>query len=223
MIAVVGWLVLRLRGADEPVRRRGRQTIAVALLVNETIWHLWVWQYVGWTPQTMLPLHVCSVLVWVSAYGLLTRNPTIYEFMYFMGIAGPLQAIITPNAGQYGLPHYRALQTLTAHGLLVIGALYLTVVEGMRPTWHSVRRVILGTLGYLAAVTVVNVLIGSNFAWTMGKPPVVSLLDTLGPWPWYLLPMILLGVVNVVLLYLPFWWLDRRRVRVAATHDRPAA
>lgn len=213
--------MLRFRGADEDTRRRGRQAIAAMLVLNELSWHVWAWHYVGWTPQKMLPLHICSALVWLGAYGLLTRHPTVYEFMYFMGIAGPLQAILTPDAGRYALPHYRALQTMTSHGLLIIGALYLTVVEGMRPTWRSVRRVIVGTSAYIAAVTVVNVLIGSNYVWTLAKPPSASLLNALGPWPWYLVPMILLGVVNVLLLYLPFWWIDRRRVRAAATDERP--
>jgi uncharacterized membrane protein YwaF len=33
----------------------------------------------------------------------------------------------------------------------------------------------------------------------------------MGSWPWYLLPMIGLGILNCVVLYLPFVWLDRRR------------
>ncbi len=50
-------------------------------------------------------------------------------------------------------------------------------------------------------------------AWTLGKPPVVSLLDVPGPWPWYLVPVVRLGILNVLLLYAPFWWADRRRAR----------
>ena len=39
---------------------------------------------------------------------------------------------------------------------------------------------------------------------TVYKPVGPSLLDFLGPWPWYLLSMELIGLVLVVLLYLPF-------------------
>ncbi|HEY3286420.1 MAG TPA: TIGR02206 family membrane protein [Gemmatimonadaceae bacterium] len=216
-LALFGAYMLRHRGADEATRRRGRHTLAVMLVVNELSWHLWAAYYVGWTADKMLPLHLCSALIWVGAVGLVTLNVTIYEFMYFMGIAGPLQAVLTPDAGPYGLPHFRAVQTLVSHGVLIVAALYLTVVEGMRPTWASVRRVILGTMLYMVAVTGVNLALGSNYMWTLGKPPVVSLLDVLGPWPWYLVPVVLLGILNVLLLYLPFWWADRRRARAAAT------
>jgi hypothetical protein len=34
--------------------------------------------------------------------------------------------------------------------------------------------------------------------------------------------MIGLGIINVLLLYLPFWWLDRRSARAAVTTTPPA-
>jgi hypothetical integral membrane protein (TIGR02206 family) len=223
ILVVVGWLVLRRRDADAVTRRNVRYTMAAVLVFNELTWHVWAYHYTGWSIQTMLPLHICSALVWVGAYGLVTLNPFIYEFMYFMGIAGPLQAVLTPDAGRYGLPHFRAVQTLASHGLLIIAALYLTRVEGMRPTWASVRRVIVGTFLYIVAVTVVNVIIGSDYVWTLAKPPTESLLDKFGPWPWYLVPMIAAGVVNVLILYVPFWWMDRRRAAAAGTQRASAS
>ncbi len=222
ILTLFGAYMLRHRGADEATRRRGRFALAGLLVVNELAWHAWASRYLGWSPQTMLPLHLCSALVWLGAYGLVSLNPLVYEFMYFMGIAGPLQAVLTPDAGQYGLPHFRAVQTLVAHGTLIVAALYLTRVEGMRPTLRSVRRVILGTMAYMVFATVLNVLLGSNYMWTLGKPATGSLLDVLGPWPWYIVPMIGLGIINVVLLYLPFWWADRRRALAAATRGSSA-
>lgn len=209
--------LLRFRGADAPTRRRVRMALALCMIASELSWHLWAYEYVGWTLSTMLPLHLCSALVWITAYTLLTMNVAAYEFVYFMGISGPLQAILTPDAGRYGLPHYRALQTLGAHGLLIAAALWLTVVEGLRPTPRSIPRVVLGTLLYMVAVTAVNVAVGGNYMFTLRKPPTASLLDALGPWPWYLVPMILAGTCCVVLLYLPFWWSDRRRTAPAGT------
>lgn len=217
LLVVFGTFMLRFRGADEATRRRARYALAALLVVNELAWHVWAAHFVGWTADKMLPLHLCSALIWLGAYTLVTMNPFLYDFVYFMGIAGPLQAILTPDAGQYGLPHFRAIQTLVSHGSLIIAALFLTRVEGMRPTPRSVRRVILGTMVYMVFVTVVNVALGSNYMWTLGKPATGSLLDVLGPWPWYLVPVVLLGIVNVLLLYVPFWWADRRRAHAAAT------
>jgi len=56
----------------------------------------------------------------------------------------------------------------------------------------------------------VNSQIGSNYLYTHGKLPTPSLLDLLGPHPWYLLSMEALGIVLCMLLYLPFALKDKR-------------
>jgi hypothetical integral membrane protein (TIGR02206 family) len=65
---------------------------------------------------------------------LITKNCLIYEFAYLIGIAGALQAVLTPDLGQYAFPHYRYFQVFISHGLIIISALYMTIVEGFRPT-----------------------------------------------------------------------------------------
>ncbi len=222
VLLLFGAMMMSFRGADEATRRRARLALAAMLVVNELSWHVWVYHYVGWSLTTMLPLHLCSALIWIGAYTLVTMNVPLYEYLYFMGIGGPLQAVLTPDAGRYGLPHFRAMQTMLSHGGLLIAALYLTVVEGMRPTPGSMRRVIVGTLAYMVVVTGINKVLGSNYMFTLHKPETGSILDLFGPWPWYLVPMILAGVVTVLLLYAPFWWMDRRRSWVAATGGRSA-
>ena len=90
--------------ASEQQRKTIRQTMAIILVVNELAWHAWnIWTG-QWTVQTMLPLHLCSVLVFTSAYMLFTKSYSVFEFAYFLGIAGALQALLTPDAGAMGSP-----------------------------------------------------------------------------------------------------------------------
>jgi hypothetical integral membrane protein (TIGR02206 family) len=152
----------------------------------------------------MLPLHLCSALVWLCAYMLISKNRLIYEFAYLIGIAGALQAILTPDLGQYAFPHYRYFQVFISHGLIIISALYMTFVEGLRPTWQSVKRVaIYGNL-YFLVVFGLNFLIGSNYLFIAHKPETASLLDVLPPWPYYILIIELLAAVFILLFYAPF-------------------
>lgn len=81
---------------------------------------------------------IIAFLVWGSIYMLLARSYRFYEVFFFIGIAGGIQALITPNAGDYGLPHFRAIQTMASHALLVIAMVYMTAIEGFRPTWKSI-------------------------------------------------------------------------------------
>ncbi|HOU13125.1 MAG TPA: TIGR02206 family membrane protein [Anaerolineae bacterium] len=192
-------------------RRNFRYALAAILIVNEFAWHLWNWSIGQWTIQTMLPLHLCSVLVWLSAYMLVAKSYAVYEFAYLLGIAGALQALLTPDAGIYGFPHFRFFQVLVSHGAIVTAAIYMTVVEGFRPTWQSVKRVLVGTYLYALNVWVINDLIGSNYLYLARKLETASLLDVLPPWPWYLPIILALAVGFVLLFYLPFALKDMRQ------------
>lgn len=179
-------------------------TMAAILVLNEISWHLWNYFHNEWTLQTMLPLHVCSILVWLSAWMLIKKSYLIYEFAYLLGIGSALQALLTPDLGIYGFPHYRFFQTFISHGFIIIAAIYMTVAEEMRPTWKSILRVFLITNLYMVAVYFINNTIGSNYLYLNHKPPTASILDMLPAWPIYLLYMEALGLVTVLVLYLPF-------------------
>ena len=164
---------------------------------------------------------MCAVLIWLSAYMLVTKNYAIYEFVYFMGLGGAMQAVLTPaDAAAYNFPHYRILQTFVAHGLLINIAIYMTVVEGFRPTLQSFKRVFIGTNLYMIPVFFLNLAIGSNYLFVAGKPDFPTLLDMLAPWPWYIFEIEAIAFAIFFVLYLPFLIKDWRQ---SAQADRQPA
>jgi hypothetical integral membrane protein (TIGR02206 family) len=192
-----------------------RYVLAFVLISAETAWHVWNLATGQWTIQKMLPLHLCSVLVWLSAAMLLTKSYRIYEFAYLLGIAGAAQAIITPDAGQYGFPHFRFFQVFVSHGAIVTSAVFMTIVASYRPSPKSILRVAVAGNLYMLFVAAVNALVGSNYLFIAHKPETASLLDVLPPWPWYILYIEGIGLVMILLLYLPFAVRDWRAKRVA--------
>lgn len=136
-IGLIGW------GQRIPHRwhRPLRVSMAALLLIDEAVLHWWRWTTGQWTVQEMLPFHLCAVLIYLSSIMLITKSNNLYEFVYLFGIAGASQAIITPDVGPYGFPHFRFFQVFISHGLIVTAAVWMTVVEGYRPTLRSLRRV----------------------------------------------------------------------------------
>jgi hypothetical integral membrane protein (TIGR02206 family) len=209
-LAALGALVLLnlflilFRNASEGTKATVRWLLALILIGNEVAWHYWNYVYGRWTIQTMLPLHLCSLLVWTGAFMLMTKNYRVYEFMYFMGIAGAIQALATPGIGIYGFPHFFFFQYFLSHGLILTSAIYMTVVEKFRPTLKSIPRVFIWMNLYALIVYFINIAIGSNYLMINYKPDTPSLLDLLPAWPVYILYMELIGVISVLLLYFPF-------------------
>lgn len=203
----------RLRPHQRPLIRT---LLAGVLLLNIIGWHGWHLAYGLWDIAYMLPFHLCGIMQWSSLFLLTTRNPRIYEFVYFIGLGGATQALLTPDSGNLGFPHFRAFETMISHGSIVTAAIYFTFVEGFRPTWDSVKRVIIGTQLYAIAIFFLNFLIGSNYMFLARKPDVPSLIDALGPWPLYIIPLELIAFATVIILYLPWAMKDRQRVNSPA-------
>ncbi len=201
------------RRASDENRKRFRWALAGVLIVDEFLWHLWNITTGQWTLQTMLPLHLCSVFVFLSAYMLVTKSYSVYEYAYFLGIAGASQALLTPDAGIYGFPHFRAFQVMISHGAIITASVFMTLVEGYRPTRDSLKRVLIGGNIYMAVIFVLNLLIGSNYLFIAHKPATASLMDALPAWPVYIIFIEIIGVVVSLLLYAPFFWSDLRKKR----------
>lgn len=214
--ALVAFLIWGWQEPFERSRNRARLTIATVMLLNEIAWHGWNVATGAWSIRINLPLHLCGISIWSTIYMLYTRDYRLYPIIFFVGLGGAAQAVITPSAGEYGLPHFRAFQTLISHGMLVVAMVFISTIEGQRPTWLSLWKTMLILNVYLVVVTAINYALGSNYMFTLQKPDTASLFDFMGPWPWYLLAAEVLAVALFSLLYLPFALSDRRRRRQAA-------
>lgn len=217
VLGVITLLVLASRWLRlEARQQRGlRVMLAGLLLLNELGWHAWHLYHGLWTLESMLPLELCNLMVLASAWTLLTRSQVGFEFIYLLGIPAASQVLITPALGPYGFPHLLFFQIFISHGGVVLAALYLALQEDMRPRgWRSIRRVAGWTMLYALAIFRLNQFLGSNYLFLAHKPPAVTLLDYLGPWPWYILSMVAIGLLLATALYLPFHLADRHKHKV---------
>jgi hypothetical integral membrane protein (TIGR02206 family) len=194
---------------SERFRRTMRIGLGVTLLLFEVAWQTWCLATGQWDIRENLPLHMCSLFLFINAFMVFTRSYTLYEFSYCLGIGSGLMAFLTPDPGPYGLWHFVPVQTIFGHGLLVSLTLYMTIVEGFRPSWRSIPKTFLFGVSAMILSYIINRFLGSNYIFTLHKPESASLLDLLGPYPWYLLSMLAVGLGLMVVLVAP-WELSKR-------------
>lgn len=154
--------------------------------------------------KTDLPLALCDMGVIVAAIACWWRVRVLVELTYFWGLAGTLQAIITPDLN-VGFPHFVFFQYMAAHIGIVVAALFLVVGLRITPAPRAVGRVMALTAAYTAFVGVVDALSGANYMFLRSPPSNWTLLRVLGPWPWYVVSAAGVALVLLVILDSPFW------------------
>ncbi len=190
--------------------RKVAVAFAVYMLAQECLdrgWHYFVEQD---GILSVLPLHLCGMSVFLTALLLLTRSYAIFEVLYFWGLAGAGMAILTPDV-KFGCPHLLFITFFVSHAQIIIGVAYAAVHWGYRPTIRSLVKVILLTNLYMLVVAPVDWALQANYLFLCEKPAGISLLDALGPWPWYILGMEAAGIVIFGLCYLPWGVADALR------------
>ncbi len=200
-------LWLRRTASERLVRRIG---VAVAIFTAaHEIAKTWAWVAVWKQPLvTGLPLHICGAGVYLTAVLLAWRIFWVYEVVYFWGLAGALQAILTPEL-PYSFAHPFTVSFFLSHGLIIFGLCYATFAFRLRPTWSSIPRVFAITLFFaFIIVAPLNLLLDTNYMYLRGKPVTGSVLDLFGPWPWYIAGTAVFTLASYVFYYLPFWLRD---------------
>lgn len=156
-----------------------------------------------WDIRYNLPLHLCTISLFLSAYMLLTKNYRIFEVLYFFGLGGAIQAMLTPDL-TYTFPHFRFFHFFIAHIAIILAVLYMVWIFKYTVTIGSLIKSFIVLNGLALIAFSVNQLTGANYMFLARKPQGPSMLDWLGPYPWYILSLQLIVLVIFFLLYLPF-------------------
>lgn len=171
-----------------PVSQKYERIFALSLLVMEVLYHVWMMTTGRWTLASSLPLELCSISLLVTIVLLWTGNKHLIDFVFFAGIGGAIQAMATPVL-DLGFPHFRYFHFFYTHIGIILTALYFTWMKGYRPTFEGVLKTMLALNLLLPLLFVVNHLFQGNYMFLREKPYNGSLLDLLGPYPWYILSL----------------------------------
>jgi hypothetical integral membrane protein (TIGR02206 family) len=189
--------------------------LAVVIGVTYLVEHAWFVARGTWSPDFNLPLHLTDVVTVVSVLALWTATPLLVELTWFWALTASLQAVLTPDLGSADFPELLYWTFFITHAGAVVAALVLVVGRRITPRPGAVRRAFVATLAVAAAAATADLLTGGNYMWLREKPEAGSLLDFMGPWPWYIVSAAVLALLLFTLLALPF-----RRARAPADSPR---
>ncbi len=215
VVAAAALVVVGRRYRGTPIPQRLSRTLALvfaAFLVPVQGYFLLPWQD---GIKYSLPLQLCDLAAAAAVWALWSYSSTAFALTYFWGLTLTAQGFLSPVLTGPDFPSLQFLSFFGMHGLVLWAAIYLAWGVGLRPDWHSYRVAVLVTIGWAVVMFVFNLAEGTNYGFLNAKPLATSLLDVLGPWPWYLLSEAILGATAWALITWP--WVRRRASRTAQT------
>jgi hypothetical integral membrane protein (TIGR02206 family) len=192
----------RYRGtaAELPLSRAFAAVFAAVLVPVEVYWLL------PGQPDIKhsLPLQLCDLAAMAAVWALWSHSRMAFALTYFWGLTLTSQAFLSPELNGPDFPSAEFLSFFGLHSLVLWAAIYLTWGVGLRPDWRGYRIALLVTVGWAMVMFAINHVAGTNYGFLNAKPTAKSLLDPLGPWPWYLLSALLLIAATWALLTYPW-------------------
>ena len=179
-----------------------------AVLIFRTVGVHFYWDYLGiWTIESSLPLHLCGLSAILSGLVIFWRNQKAYECLYFWGLPGAFHSLLTPEFTA-GMDSLLFFEYYLSHGGIILSAIYLTWLLGMRPRKGSWWKVFLWSQLLVPIIGFVNWILDANYMYICIKP-IAENPFLIGEWPWYFLGVEFAAIIHFVIIYLPFAYLYR--------------
>jgi hypothetical integral membrane protein (TIGR02206 family) len=209
MIAVLCLLTAKAARSESLSGHRGlRWLIGFVLLAYGAFFYIQQGIEGALTWEYSLPLDLCTLVLISCIISLFGRSRFFIEIAYFWGLGGVVQATVTPDLAR-GFPSLEFMLFFWSHGAILIAIVFLIAGRDFKPRKGSVLRMMIALNIYALVVGATDAIFGWNYGYLCRKPAAPSLLDFLGPWPWYLISLELIAFLTFSILDLPWRWGQR--------------
>ena len=201
---LIFFLGKKYRAADEDKRKKIRIAIASLIMLDEIVKDI-IMPITGQWDWSFLPLHLCSISVFVVFIHALTGNRMLEEYTYAITLPTASMAMAFPDwTGALPCMNLMCIHSFSIHLLLVLYPCLL-LYGGFIPSAKQLFRLI-PIVAFLAFVMYfVNGALGTNFFFVNGGGdgnPLTFLEKYIGGW--YRIAFPVIAAICWIPMYLPF-------------------
>ena len=139
-----------------------------------------------WNVSENLPLHMCGLTNLIACSVIFTKlNKRVFEFFYFAGIIGGIQAFLTPQINNFDGSTFEYISYHTSHAGIILIPIFLLTNLNYSITKFSWFRVWVYLNVIIAFIIPLNFQIDSNYMY-LASPPNVDNPLLIGDWPYYI-------------------------------------
>jgi len=197
VLTVLNCILYRKLG--EKGRKYWRIIIATLLVLDEIYKQIPLFIN-GYFTLEYLPLHLCSINIFVIAFHALKPTKIVGSYLYTVCIPGAMAALLFPTWNALPGANYMLIHSFTVHILLAMYPIVLTVAGEIKPKLKELPKVLLLLAGLATVALICNLLMNANFMFLMYAEPGNPLYLFKELWGSHLLgfPVIIAGVLLVM-------------------------
>ena len=157
-----------------------------------------------WEISKELPVHLCSISGLICCFIMFipkNKRQFLFEFLFYCGIIGGIQAIFTPLLDDYGGYNFFYIQFFFKHAMIIAFPIYLRNNLGMKLTKFSWLKTYFALNVLMILLIQLNNILGSNYMY-VNVPPAVDNPMVIGEWPTYLYWWELFVLILLLLVFL---------------------
>lgn len=152
--------------ANDFKREKIRNIFAIFLIINELF--KTVMLFIGGNYLLdYLPLHLCSINIFIIAYHTRKPNKTIDSFLYLICIPAAIAAILFPTWVELPVLNFMHLHSFTIHILLATYPIMLFVGKDIVPEKKYLIKSVGFALTMMVPIYVINLILDTNFMFLM--------------------------------------------------------
>ena len=154
-----------------------------------------------WNISENLPLQLCGISNLIACFILfIPKNKTLFEFFYYAGIIGAIQAFLTPQINNFDGTNYEYVEYYISHGGILLLPIYMFNNLGYELRKFSWLKVLIYLNILLIFIMPLNFKINSNYMY-LAYPPNVDNPLIIGEWPYYIIYWEIIIVIFTYTLY----------------------
>ncbi len=221
--AVITLVCKRYRKQDEGQRLKTRRILAGLLIADELV-KITLLSSIGYYDASYLPLHLCSINIFVCLWYTLRPNKMAAEILHALSIPGALVALCSPTWTELPFINIMSFHSFSVHGLLILYPMVLLTSGEHRP---SIRRFWM-PLAFMLVLSpflyLFNITFDTNFMFLNGTADniVLETIEKVMTPRLYILGLVILVMIVWFFMYLPWAVMDRKKIFARMTENKAA-
>ena len=138
-----------------------------ALLIADELLKIIVLSAIGYYDASYLPLHLCSINIFLIAIHAHKPSKALDNFLYTVCIPGAMAALLFPTWTALPFANFMHLHSFTVHTLLAAYPIVLAVGGDIHPDIQALPRSIALLLGMSVIALIANLCFDTNFMFLM--------------------------------------------------------